>query len=98
VNRSAARFDAMTRWAAYAALALFAASAVAHVYVYYNRPSAPFPLDGLVTPQTLQVFGPARTIYLRTWEADGLRALTTVASFALLIGALGAFRTRRRKP
>ena len=26
------------------------------------------------------------------------RALTTVASFALLIGALGAFRTRRRKP
>ena len=36
-----------------------------------------------------------RTVAL---EADGLRALTTVASFALLIGALGAFRTRRRKP
>ncbi|MBU6372037.1 MAG: hypothetical protein KJS97_04855 [Alphaproteobacteria bacterium] len=97
MTKSRDRFDAMTTWAAYAALALFALSAAAHVYVFNFRPQEPFPLDGLVVPQTLQMFGPARTVFLRAWEADALRALVTVASFALLIGALGAFRLRRRR-
>lgn len=97
MTRSAERFDALTRWAAYVALVLFAASAAAHVYVYNARPQEPFPLDGLIVSQTLQMFGPARTVFVRAWEADALRGLVTVASFALLIGALGAFRLRRRR-
>jgi hypothetical protein len=97
MTRSAQRFDALARFAAYLALALFAAAAAAHVYVFYARPQEPFPLDGLIVPQTLQMFGPARTVFLRAWEADGLRALVTAGSFALLVAALGAFRLRRRK-
>lgn len=91
------RFDAMTRWAAYAALALFAAAAAAHVYAFYARPIEPDPLNGFIAPQTLQMFGPPRTIFLRMWEVDALRGLVTVASFALLLGVLGAFRLRRKR-
>lgn len=97
MSRASDRFDALTRWAAYAALALFALSAAAHVYVYAVRPIEPDPLNGFVTPQTLQMFGPPRTLFLRTWEVDALRGLVTAASFALLVGVLGAFRLRRRR-
>jgi len=64
--------------------------------VYSARPTVPDPIVGLVVAQTLQMFGPPRTVFVRAWEADGLRALVTIGSFALLVGALGAFRLKRR--
>jgi VanZ family protein len=97
MTRASNRFDALARFASYLALALFALAAAAHVYVFHARPAEPFPLDGLIVPQTLQMFVPARTVFLRAWEADGLRALVTAASFALLVAVLGAFRLRRRR-
>jgi hypothetical protein len=83
--------------ALYLACALFAAVMALHVYLFHARPRAPDLLQEFTTAETLQVFSAPETIYLRAYEAQALDSGTVAASILLLVGALGYYRTRRRR-
>jgi hypothetical protein len=84
--------------ATYAACALFAFSAAAHLFLYFARPTAPDIAAGFTEPQTWQIIGPAKVIYLREVEARALDAVLVAATFALVVALLGVVRLRPRKP
>jgi hypothetical protein len=87
------RWREVARFGAYLAFVAFALSAGAHIYLFNARPRTPSAVFD--TPITLQMFGPAETIYTRAWEPRALDALVVIGWFSIAIAVIGMVRLRR---